>query len=376
MKVFIFVNNSMSIFMYWLALLKALQSRGHQVVCYVPKNAPKQDVERMASIGAKVDFYPLHGKGQNAFYDMYTLLSLCKILWQQKPEVIFASTIKPVVYTGLAKRLLAKYLPNTQVFACITGLGFAFEDTDKAYKKIIQTIAQKLYKISLVGVKKVFFQNSADIQIFRQKKLVDEEKAILYKGGTGVDTAHYGYVATYPYATRFLLMARLLESKGIRDYVAAAKIVRQKYPKATFALLGPEEKGMGAIEVQEVLRWQGEGIIEYLGAVEDVRPYIAGASVMVLPSWREGIPCAILEGMSMGRACIVSQVPGCVDVVQHKENGLIVPKGHVPELVKAMEYYILHPEEKARMGSKAREHVQKNFEAQQVASCLVRQMEL
>ncbi len=376
MKILIFVNDSKCVMLYWVALLKALRSRGHQIICYVPKTAQKQHVQEIAALGATVGFYPLQRKGLNAAYDVYTLWHVGKILLQQKPQAVFASTIKPVIYTSLAKRLLAKFLPSTHVFACITGLGFAFEEARTTHKKIIQSIAQRLYKIGLAGAKKVFFQNTADAELFMQKKLIAKQKSIVCQGGTGVDTEHFAYVPTYPPTAHFLLMARLLEAKGIREYAAAAKILRQKYPQATFALLGPEEKGFGAISMHEVLQWQSQGIIQYLGAVGDARPHIASTGVMVLPSWREGAPCAILEGMSMGRACIVSQVPGCMDIVQDKEQGLMVPRGHVQSLVKAMEYFILHPEERERMGNKAREHVQKHFEARAAAAFLVRHMEV
>jgi glycosyltransferase involved in cell wall biosynthesis len=166
----------------------------------------------------------------------------------------------------------------------------------------------------------------------------------------------------------FLLMGRLLAAKGLYEYHAAASLLKARYPDARFQLLGPPEQGLGAVPLATVETWHREGSVEYLGQTRDVRPYLAAASVLVLPSYREGTPTAIMEGMGMGRPAVVTDAPGCRETVREGVNGLLVPPGNAEKLARAMERFITDPELAPRMGKAGRLLAEEEFDATKVAA--------
>ncbi|MEQ8800540.1 MAG: glycosyltransferase, partial [Haliea sp.] len=164
----------------------------------------------------------------------------------------------------------------------------------------------------------------------------------------------------------FLLIARLLGDKGVREYVAAASKVRERHPDARFRLVGFIDGNPDSITQRELEQWIVDGDIDYLGELDDVRPAIADASVYVLPSYREGTPRTVLEAMSMGRPIITADAPGCRETVSHGDNGYLVPVKAVDELVEAMEYFITRPDLIHQMGARSREIAVEKYEVQKV----------
>ena len=171
-----------------------------------------------------------------------------------------------------------------------------------------------------------------------------------------------------------MLVARLLEAKGLPEYAEAARLLKARYPDARFQVLGPPEKGLGSVSMEQMDAWQKQGCIEYLGETPDVRPYVAAAHVLVLPSWREGTPTSIMEGMSMGRPAVVTDAPGCREVVRDGVNGYLVPVRNPQALAGAMESFITSPESIARMGQAGRELALSEFDAEKVAARILEDM--
>ena len=172
----------------------------------------------------------------------------------------------------------------------------------------------------------------------------------------------------------FLLVARLLEAKGIEEYARAAHELKARHPEARFLLLGPEAQGLGSISLEQIRQWQEQGGIEYLGETRDVRPYISAAHVMVLPSWREGTPTSIMEGMSMGRAAVVTDAPGCREVVREGYNGYLVPLRDPKALAAALESFIQRPDLMRSMGAAGRQMALNDFDAEKVAAHILEDM--
>lgn len=369
MKALLLSNQSRSMAIFWRALIGAMQKRGMDVVCCAPPGDSASDAA-LAGMGARVIHYRLDRKGLNPLADLRTLRELREILAAEKPDILFATTIKPVIYGCMA----AASAGVKGIFATITGLGYAFE-ADNPFKKLINRISRALYRKALKNAKGVFFQNQADAQVFREQGILGPGSPVLFAAGTGVDTERF-YQAPFPQspAPVFLLVSRLLEAKGIADYAAAAKLLKQKYPAARFQILGPPESGPGAFSKERLLALQAEGAIEYLGETNDIRPYLAVAHVAVLPSWREGLSTFLMEAMSMGRPLVASAVPGCAELVKDGENGFLAHAKDPVALAAAMEKFIVKPDLIAKMGAASREIAVASLDADVVADGILNEI--
>ena len=318
MKICILGNQVRSVYLFWRVLMQHMLAEGHTVFCLLPGGDATTE-ESIKQLGVRVVNYRLDRKGINPLRDVVTFLDLKRVLGKERPDLLFATTIKPVIYGCMAAKLVR--IPH--IYATITGLGYAFE-ADTFFKKCINRLSILLYHTALRGIEGVFFQNRDDAALFRKTGILTPFSRVLFARGTGVDIGRFA-AAPQPDGEKytFLVVGRLLEAKGYREYARAASILRKKWPNAVFQILGPRETGLGSIPPEELEAWQKDGSVVYLGEARDVRPYVAQANVVVLPSWREGTPTAIMEAMSMGRACVVTDVPGCREVVRDGVNGFL-----------------------------------------------------
>ena len=361
---------------FWSVLIRHMRRAGHEVVCCAPPGDANAEVALEAQ-GARVRHYSLDRKGLNPLSDLRTTLELFKLFRDEKPDLLFASTIKPVIYGCMAAR--AAGVPH--IYATITGLGYAFE-ADTFFKKCVNRLGRLLYRAALSGAEGVFFQNQDDITVFRQSGILGPRARVLTARGTGVDTKRFAPGPFPDYTDQeslsgppvFLLVARLLEAKGLPEYAEAARLLKARHPEARFQVLGPPEKGLGSVSLEQVRAWEQQGSIEYLGETRDVRPYVTAAHVLVLPSWREGTPTSIMEGMSMGRPAVVTDAPGCREVVRPGVNGYLVPVRDPQALASAMEAFITSPQNIARMGQAGRELALSEFDAEKVAARILEDM--
>ena len=364
-KIVILSNQAASMANFWRKLILELQKRDFETICFVPQGDPSAG--KLSEIGASVKFYPLDRKGLNPLKDLRTFLALKKLFSEVKPDYLFATTIKPVIYGCRS----AKSAGVPCVFATITGLGYAFE-SDSFLKKLLHYGAKALYRHSLKRATGIFFQNGDDRDLFFAQKIVSPNNKIFIARGTGVDTVEFSPAPFPPIedGVRFLVVARLLVAKGLREYASAAKELVSKYPRSKFFLLGPEETGPGGISVQEARKWE-KGGVTYLGSVDDPRPILADSHVVVLPSWREGVPTVLMEAASMGRPCVAANAPGSREVIRDSLNGFLCEVKNPQSLASAMEKFILNPELIPIMGAAGREIATKEFDADRVASFIV-----
>lgn len=373
MKIAILGNQARAMYNFWPALIRHLLVAGHEVLCIVP--FPMDALDRTAvceleKLGASPRFYQLDRKGINPLHDAGTFKSLLSLFKKEQPGLLFASTIKPVIWGLLAARLA--HVPRR--YAMITGLGFAFE-TETLPKKALNLAACGLYKAALSGAHGIFFQNQDDWDIFLKSRIISASAPVsLFTQGTGVDTERFKPVPLPQGTPAFLLVARLLEAKGIREYCRAAEILKNTYPDAQFRILGPEEHGVGSVPLDELRSYTDRDIVTYLGKTDDVRPFVAESTVMALPSYREGLPCSLMEGMAMGRAAVATDVPGCRDLVRPEVNGLLVPAKDVQALARAMERFLTVPELAATLGANARKNIEEEYDARTVAASIAAAM--
>jgi glycosyltransferase involved in cell wall biosynthesis len=313
--------------------------------------------------------YPIKRNGLNFVDDIKTFISLFFIFRTTRPDIILAYTIKPIIWGSLA----SFSVPNSRFYALVTGLGFVFQKDDLK-KNFLMKIVIILYRISLKNAVKVIFQNHDNRQVFIDLGIVPEHKTAVVNG-SGVDIAHFD-VKPLPTVPKFLLIARLLGDKGIREYVKAANIIKQQYPKAVFQLVGPEDPSPDGISLKELTKLNQNNSVNYLGATSDVRPFIEDCSIFVLPSYHEGLPRTVLEAMAMGRPILTTDVPGCRETVSNGENGWLVEKANVEQLVDRMKWFIENPLEWKRMAEASRNMVENKFDVHKVNTELMNIMGL
>lgn len=354
---------STSLIKFRWPLIVGLADHGYQV--YGCAAEPDDDVKsRFKELGGDYFSVPLARAGLNPIKDLQTYWRIRALASSIQPDLVIAYTVKPIVYGLMA----ARHAGVKQTYALITGLGYAFTDASFSLRRqIVGQLARRLYRASLRKTDHIYFQNPDDQQAFFSLKIMDPDASTSVVNGSGVDLSEFGVAASRS-ESEFLMIARLVADKGVREYVSAARIIKAKYPEAKFLLAGPLDPNPSAISPQELSVWQENGLIKYLGALNDVRPAIAQASVYVLPSYREGTPRTVLEAMAMGRSIITTDAPGCRETVVPGYNGLLVPPRDSEQLANAMEQAILNPERFAQYGHNSRSLAEEKYDAQKVTS--------
>jgi glycosyltransferase involved in cell wall biosynthesis len=355
-------------------LLKRMVEAGHAVTAYGPEDDEivKDDLSRA---GVEFKTLPMARAGLNPLEDLQTLSFLVKEFRQSKPDTVVPYTMKPIIYAGIAARLAGV---RHRCFL-VTGLGHVFSEDGAASRRgrMVRALSVQLYRFAFSGAHVVFAYNDADSDDLRRHSMLSDNGLIQLVPGSGVDLEHYRYSPVPDKKPVFLLIARLLGDKGIREYVEAARIIKRQFPEATFQLLGHFDPNPAAISADEVKSWTDEGIVDYLGVTRDVRPYLADCSVFVLPSYyREGIPRSILEALSTGRAVITTDMPGCNETVTSGVNGYLVQPRNVAALTEAMLRFCRDPSLAASMGRNSRALAERKFDVHQVNRMLLSRMGL
>ena len=342
-------------------LIKEIISCGYEVVVTGPN---KIDVEKIEEQGARFEEIPMNKNGLNPFADLKYQKKLENLFIKEKPDVVLSYTSKPVIYGTLAVKKAAKRLrKEIRSVSMITGVGYAF--TSKTLKaKIIKVIMSFLYKKALKKADCVIFQNTDDKTLFQKLKLVKEEK-VKVVNGSGVNTEKFP-VVPYPNKLTFFMLARVMYSKGIREYLEACTIIKEKYPSVRCMLLGACEDLQDSLSIEQIRPYVEKGIIEHFGETDCVANYYAECSVFVLPSYREGTPRTVLEAMSMGRAVITTDAPGCRETVINGETGFLVPIKDGVAVAKRMEEFIKDETLVERMGKAAAGYCREKYDVNKV----------
>lgn len=356
-KIVIIGSHAISLIDFRGNLIQELIENGHEVIACAP-DAPEYIRDELTKYGAKYFNINLERTGMNPFLDLTLIIKLAKFLKFVKPDVVLTYTIKPNIYGSFCSILCR--VPTIGVM--ITGLGHPFSDKAGILLKFISI---SLYRLVITKRHVIFFQNKDDMKTFIDYNIVDKRYKIEILNGSGVDINKYT-PKELPSEVSFLLIARLIKEKGVREYAEAAKIIKDKYPDVRFRLVGPIEDDRFYIPREELDRWTEEGLIEYLGVLKNVRQVIGETFVYVLPSYREGTPRSVLEALAMSRPVITTDVPGCRETVVDGLNGFLVPKGDAKALAIAMEKIILQPSIAHKMGVASRRIAEEKFDVRQV----------
>lgn len=348
-------------------LVREIVDRGYEVIITGPDMI---DVDRIIELGARFVQIPMKKTGTNVISDLKYCWRLYRLIKQEKPDISLGYTVKPVVYGSIA----AHFAGVRNVNSMVTGAGYTF--TAKTIKaKLLGMVVRFLYCIGLHFADQVIFQNPDDLNEFCKRKLVSEKKCFVVHG-SGVNLEHFRPMPL-PEHPAFFMLSRLLKSKGVQEYLKAAKIIKRRYPQVKFYLLGKYESDMqDAVPRDSIEKYIKEGIISRFDESDDVRPYYEMCSVYILPSYREGIPRTVLEAMAMGRPIITTDAPGCRETVIDGRTGYIVPVKDSKSVARKMEIFINNPQSIGIMGKRSREYVEEKFDVVKVNEEMVKIMKL
>lgn len=331
-------------------LIRTLAKTGIEVSAYAP-DFDSEGCAAIEALGASPLRFPLNRASVSPLVLLSEVSRLRKLLRRERPDAVLACFVKPVVVG-----ILAAWLAGIRCrYSSIEGLGYYFTEFKKrsVARLILRWLIMHLLRITIRLSRKTFFFNSEDPCLLVGPNWRSARNIVYVRGGVGLDLSEFSSVAL-PDALTFIFVGRLLPEKGLHEYVAAARHVKAKYSWVRFLIVGGQDQKERSISLALVNSWQAEGIVEWTGPVRDVRPYIAQATVLVLPSYREGAPRSIQEAMAMGRPIITTDVAGCKDMVRSGRNGMLVPPGESRPLADAMLAFAADPGLATRMGRQSR----------------------
>jgi glycosyltransferase involved in cell wall biosynthesis len=349
-------------------LLEAITARGHRVTVIAPEPAAVM-AGPLAELGAQYREWPVSRTGIDPSEALGAARRLHALLTAERPDVILAYQIKAVLLAPLA----AKLARVARVVTLVNGLGAVF-DRDGFGRTWKARAARLAYGLSLRGVDEIVFQNADDPELLRSSGLMPARARWRVVPGTGVDLAKLTPRPPHPGPPTFTLISRLLVSKGIRELVAAARIVRARFPEVRVRLVGQLEADghPDGIRRAELERWIAEGLIEYAGFSDDVAGVLARTTVFVLPSYyREGVPRTNLEALAVGRPIVTTDWVGCRDTVEDGVNGFLVAPRDAVALADRMERYLRDPSLVDRHGRASRALAERKFDVRGVNALML-----
>lgn len=356
-RIVISINTAWNVYNFRIGLVKAFIERGYEVVILAPGD---DYVPLLEAQGCRCIHLPMDKNGSNPLKDLALCVRYYAALRSLRPSAFLGYTIKPNVYGSIAAHLLGIPVVNN-----IAGLGSTF-----IRETLLTKLVRLLYRIALGRSHRVFFQNEDDLKFFTTMGLVKRRAAALVPG-SGVNLDNYlpePPAADGARSFRFLMVARVLKNKGVEEYVEAGRLLRAAGVRAEFQLLGAIDAGNpNSIAAEKIAEWGHAGLLSYLGKTDDVRPFMANADCVVLPSYREGVPRALLEAAALARPIIATNVAGCRDAVEDQVNGFLCEAKDAASLAASMRKMAeLPPARRAQMGLAGRRKVEAEFDEQLV----------
>ncbi|MBE0598709.1 MAG: glycosyltransferase family 4 protein [Desulfuromonadales bacterium] len=342
-------------------LIREMVVLEHEVIACAPQ-ASEMVRNELLRLGAQYVDLPLQRTGTNPLADLNALWHLIRFFQTWKPDIIFSYTIKPVIYGSIA----AAIAKVPFISSMITGLGYLAAEEGEKEQRWLKSLIRQLYACGLRRNQVIFFQNNDDRDFLEKMGLLRENRsATVVVNGSGVDLEYYGE-RPLPQEISFLMIARLVLDKGIKEYLEAATVIKKRYPHVRFGIVGFADANPRSIREEDLQVYIEAGIIEFYGRQADVRPYIENASVYVLPSYREGTPRTVLEAMSMGRPVITTDAPGCRETVREGFNGYLVPVRDTRRLAEAMESFITNPAKITALGRNGRQLAMDKYDVRKI----------
>lgn len=362
-KIVILTNDANGLYLFRKELITMLLDNGYKIIVSLPLD---KNCKKLELLGVDIVSTPFERRGNNPLKDMRLFLDYMKLLRKHKPDVVFTYTIKPNLYGGLACRLQKiPYICN------VTGLGTAIENESLLSKMLLG-----FYRISTKKAQCVFFQNEKNRDFMKRYHIACDNSKLL--PGSGVNLTEHPFV-DYPSEENgivFLAVIRIMKDKGIDEYLAAAKKIRQKYSNTRFILVGEYEEETRSIYEPKIQELENAGVIKYLGQIDYVKEVMAKSHVIVHPSYHEGLSNVLLEAAACGRPVLASNVSGCIETFEPNESGISFEAKDEEALIQSIEKILSYTEEKRRqMGVKGRKWVKTRFDRQIVIEAYQKELE-
>ncbi len=318
--------------------------------------------EYLESLGLIVHPLNLSRGSTGIVQEFKSFRDIISVLKEVKPDIVHLITIKPVLYGGIASRVLGV---KNRVFA-ISGMGYVFT-SESTRTSLLRFFITQLYKIALGGKRsKVIVQNTDDRDILTRFNVIEESQEILIRG-SGVSLVTHTYEKEPDGVPVVVMASRLLKDKGVIEFIEAANILQKRGILAKFKLYGDiDVHNPASLKQDEVNEIKKKGIVEVLGYTDDIAEVFLASNIVILPSYREGLPKVLIEAAACGRAVITTDVPGCRDAIEEKKTGLLVKAKDSHSLAEGIEKLVEDKTLRKKMGKAGRELAEKEFDIEKV----------
>ncbi|MEX1211401.1 MAG: glycosyltransferase family 4 protein [Balneolaceae bacterium] len=373
-RIAIIGNSASTLLRFRLEFIRNMIEQGNQVYAFSP-SYKETERELLKSIGAHPVTYSMRRIGINPMHELKIISGFRKLFRNYEIEIVFNYFLKPSIYGSIA----AYRAGISDVYSMFGGLGFVFSESRNIKQRLQQLFLKPfvslLIKVALKRNRKVFFQNPDDLNEFVEMGLVSREQCVRIFG-SGVNLSEFPLEKPVTDPLTFIMVGRLLEEKGYRDFYEAARKVKDTNPLVRFVILGGVDVNPGGISRHEVRTWVEDGTLEWPGKVKNVQHWLKKSSVFVLPSYREGTPRSGLEALAMGLPVITTDVPGCSETVWNGENGFLISPRSPDELARNMMRFVEQPKLIVEMGKASRKIAETYYDVHKVNHSILRAMNL
>lgn len=352
-KVALVANSSWYLYNFRLSFLEGLRAEGYELVLIAPEDSYS---DRLRQAGFRLLCLPLDRKGMNPFRDLLAVIRLARAYRVECPDIAHHHTVKCVLYGSLAARLAGLTGDGPATVNSITGLGHLFLSRSPVVRAARAALLVLYRMVARWPRVHFLFQNPDDLAVFARLGVALPGRFTLVRG-SGIDLRRFHPPAREREAgpVRVLFASRLLKEKGLYELRQAALLLRDRGVPCELVFAGGLDEGNpSSLTFAEIEAWQAEGWMRWLGHVEAMDDLLRSADICVLPSWREGLPRSLLEAAASGRAIVATDVPGCREVVDHGNTGLLVPVRSPEALADAIERLARDPALRGRLGAAAR----------------------
>ena len=323
--------------------------------------------ERIRGEGFRLFPISLFRRSRNPFVELAAVLELVRLYRRERPAIVHHVAMKPILYGSLAAWISGVPV----VVNAFAGLGYAFTDEKRRGSMVHMYLRRSLKILLRLSQSVVIFQNKDDRDLLLEEGVVEIQQTRIISG-SGVDTKNFDVRPSAEDCPIVMLASRMLWDKGINEFVEAARRLKQNGVSARYVLVGRcDEHNPAAIEPIQLRRWVEEGVVEWWEHRDEMSPTLASATIVVLPSYREGLPKVLLEAAACGKPLIATDVPGCRDIVAHGVNGLLVPARDPAALADAIDSLLRDSSLRAAMGVAGREVVIRAFSVEKIAGQVV-----